>query len=107
MEILKEAGVEDVPKKKRRSVDVLREYLESGEILEGEKLNAVISKIQKCGLPPAAETDATNGSTKDTGAVETAQKITDVRQFKASLQASSGVLPVKQVSEFEETDAKL
>ncbi|EFY90749.1 a-pheromone processing metallopeptidase Ste23 [Metarhizium acridum CQMa 102] len=107
MEILKEAGVEDVPKKKRKSVDVLREYLESGEILQSENLGAVILKIQKCGLPPSTETNATNGSTKDTGAVETAQKITDVRQFKASLQASSGVRPVKQISEFEETDAKL
>ncbi|KAL2694046.1 hypothetical protein Neosp_000616 [[Neocosmospora] mangrovei] len=40
-------------------------------------------------------------------AVSTAVEITDVRVFKANLPASSGARPVKDVSEYEDTDAKL
>ncbi|KHN95135.1 a-pheromone processing metallopeptidase Ste23 [Metarhizium album ARSEF 1941] len=107
VEILNEAGVVDVPKKKRKSLDVVRGYLKESRALEGEKLNGIISKLMQCGLAQTSDTAATNGSTEDSSAVETAQVITDVRQFKASLQASPGVRPIKQISEFKETDAKL
>ncbi|RMJ03581.1 hypothetical protein CDV36_014893 [Fusarium kuroshium] len=40
-------------------------------------------------------------------AISTAVEITDVRVFKASLPASSGARPVKDVSEYEDTDANL
>ncbi|RTE67947.1 hypothetical protein BHE90_017676, partial [Fusarium euwallaceae] len=40
-------------------------------------------------------------------AISTAVEITDVRVFKANLPASSGARPVKDVSEYEDTDAKL
>ena len=40
-------------------------------------------------------------------AVATAQEVTDVRLYKAGLTASSGARPVKDISEYEDTDAKL
>lgn len=40
-------------------------------------------------------------------AVASAEEITDVRVFKASLTASSGARPAKDLSEYEDTDAKL
>ncbi|RSL79660.1 hypothetical protein CDV31_017186, partial [Fusarium ambrosium] len=40
-------------------------------------------------------------------AMSTAVEITDVRVFKANLPASSGARPVKDVSEYEDTDVKL
>lgn len=40
-------------------------------------------------------------------AVKTAEEITDVRLHKACLTASSGAMPVKDISEYEDTDAKL
>ena len=36
-----------------------------------------------------------------------AQEVTDVRLYKAGLTASSGARPVKDISEYEDTDAKL
>ncbi|RGP63560.1 insulysin [Fusarium sporotrichioides] len=40
-------------------------------------------------------------------AVKTAQEVTDVRLYKAGLTASSGARPVKDISEYADTDAKL
>ncbi|KAM0361860.1 hypothetical protein ACHAO7_011842 [Fusarium culmorum] len=40
-------------------------------------------------------------------AVKNAQEITDVRLYKAGLTASSGARPVKDISEYADTDAKL
>ncbi|KAJ9425219.1 insulysin [Fusarium oxysporum] len=40
-------------------------------------------------------------------AVKTAEEITDVRLYKAGLTASSGARPVKDINEYEDTDAKL
>ncbi|TWU76783.1 Insulinase (Peptidase M16) [Metarhizium rileyi] len=107
LEKLNSAGVRDAPKEKRKSADLLRDYLKDDGTLPSEAIDALISEVKKCGLPQAIETMATNGSTKDTGAIETAQVIADVRKFKASLPASSGVRPVKPINEFEETGSKL
>ncbi|KAF9772571.1 hypothetical protein IL306_009710, partial [Fusarium sp. DS 682] len=40
-------------------------------------------------------------------AVKTAEEITDVRLYKARLTASTGARPVRDISEYEDTDAKL
>ncbi|KAM0540333.1 hypothetical protein ACHAO7_011288 [Fusarium culmorum] len=40
-------------------------------------------------------------------AVKTAQEITDVTLYKAGLTASSGARPVKDISEYADTNAKL
>ncbi|KAK2122190.1 hypothetical protein NOF04DRAFT_1197537 [Fusarium oxysporum II5] len=40
-------------------------------------------------------------------AIKTAEEITDVRLYKASSTASSGARPIKDISEYEDTDVKL
>ncbi|KAG6008577.1 hypothetical protein E4U21_004217 [Claviceps maximensis] len=105
--LLKESGLNDVPQEKRQSVDLLREYVESEKLIASEQLEDVIEAVKKMGLSQATTNEATNGTTNGLSAVDTAQEITDVRHFKASLMASSGARPVKPISEFEELDAKL
>ncbi|KAK2595763.1 metalloprotease [Conoideocrella luteorostrata] len=53
------------------------------------------------------DTKMANGLTNGISAVDSAQEITDVRQFKAGLLPSPGPRPAKEISEFEESDAKL
>ncbi|CAM1505623.1 Fc.00g112600.m01.CDS01 [Cosmosporella sp. VM-42] len=48
-----------------------------------------------------------NGSANGKSAIDHAVEIEDVYNFKAGLTASPGALPVKDLSEYEETDAKL
>ncbi|KAG6018861.1 hypothetical protein E4U41_003534 [Claviceps citrina] len=105
--LLKESGLNDVPQEKRQSVELLRGYLESENLLVPDKLGDVVDAITKLGLSQAPIGEAAEGMANGSSAVDTAQDITDVRQYKASLPVSSGARPVKQISEFEESDAKL
>lgn len=107
IEVLKENGVEDVPQEKRQSVHLLRGYLQGEKKISSDALESVVEEIKKLGLSQADQDEAAIGSANSISAVDAAQEITDVRQFKAGLLASSGARPVKQISEFEETDAKL
>ncbi|KAG6291418.1 hypothetical protein E4U46_001099 [Claviceps purpurea] len=115
IKLLEESGLKDVPQEKRQSVDLLQEHLESEQLLESDKLEHVIEATKKLGLSHGTTSKAANGTTskaangtaKALSAIDTAQQITDVRQFKASLQASSGPQPVRPISDFEELDAKL
>lgn len=107
IEVLKENGAGDVPQEKRQSVHLLREYLEAEKRISSEALESVMEEIKKLGLSQADQSEAASGSTNSISAVDSAQEITDVRHFKAGLLASSGARPVKHISEFEETDAKL
>lgn len=105
--ILEEHGLKDVPQEKRQSIDLLQAYLESEKSLASDKSKEVLEDIKKIGLSQAAHSEVADGSTSGVSAVDTAQEITDVRQYKAGLLASSGARPVKEISEFEESDAKL
>ncbi|KAG5930400.1 hypothetical protein E4U42_001646 [Claviceps africana] len=105
--LLKESGLNDVPQEKRQSVDLLRDYLQSENLLASDKLEDVIEAMKKIGLSQATTSETTNGTTNVLSAVDTAQEITDVHHYKAGLLASSGARPVKQISEFEDLDAKL
>ncbi|KAG6014527.1 hypothetical protein E4U43_006434 [Claviceps pusilla] len=107
IDLLKESGLNDVPQEKRQSVDLLRDYLESKKLLAADKLEDVIEAMKKMGLSQPTTSEATNGTTNGVSAVDAAQEITDVRCYKAGLVVSCGARPVKQISEFEELDAKL
>lgn len=107
IKLLEDSGIEEVPQEKRQSVDLLRSYVGDGQKMAEDTLDKLISQVKDMGLSQQSQSEAANGSTNGLSAVDTAQEITDVRQFKAGLQASSGARPVKQLSEFEESDAKL
>ncbi len=51
------------------------------------------------------QADTETAETEENGTIPFV--ITDVRQFKSMLQVSAGAQPVKHISEFEESDAKL
>lgn len=107
IELLRSSGLEDVPQEKRQSLELLDGYLEDKPDVAQSKRESIVSHAKELGLSQTAET-ADKYSTQDApSAVETAQEITDVRQHKAGLMASQGARPVKELSEFEETDAKL
>ncbi|KAK8912384.1 A-factor-processing enzyme [Metarhizium anisopliae] len=99
--VLKENGPEDIPQEKRQSVHLLRSYLEGEMKKSSDALNSVIEEIKKLGLSQDDQGEAVGGSAK---IVDSAQGISDVRDFKAGLCVSAGAKAVKQISEFEETD---
>ena len=103
--LLEESEAKDVPQEKRQSVDLLRGYLEAEKSISTEKLESLISQIKEMGLSEVAQ--GTNGVVNGISAVEAAQEIVDLRHYKAGLLASSGARPVKDIAEFEESDAKL
>lgn len=105
--LLEQSGLKDVPQEKRQSVDLLQGYLESKKLLASGKLEKIIEEIKKMGLSQGTSSEAANGTTGGFSAVDTVREITDVRHHRAGLLASSGARPVRQISEFEELDAKL
>ena len=68
---------------------------------KGESAEEEIKEVQS----PAKQ--AVNGSANGKSAVDHAIEIEDVYNFKAGLTASSGARPVKDLGEYEDTDAKL
>ncbi|KAK9443958.1 uncharacterized protein VB005_02484 [Metarhizium brunneum] len=103
IEVLKENGAEGIPQEKQQSVHLLRSYLEGEMKMSSDALNSVIEEIKKLGLSQDDQSEAVGGSAN---IVDSAKEISDVRDFKAGLWVSSGAKPVKQISEFEETDDK-
>ncbi|KAJ5566743.1 Peptidase M16 core [Penicillium hispanicum] len=77
-------------------------------VLEQLERNLAV-KLKQLGLEPNTESDkkapAPNGSTPAT--TQVAVTITDVPTFKAGLSVSTGPVPVTDISEFEDFDAKL
>lgn len=67
----------------------------------------VVNLVAQSSNPESKENATTNGeeTVPTNGTVPVA--ITDVRDFKASLVASPGACPVRNLSEFEEIDSKL
>ena len=101
---LAKLGLNDVPVEKRQSVDTLRQHLKDDRKLPDEEVDSIVSQAKTAGLKQAVEgLDAGSGG----ASLENAVEITDLRQFKSGLQASAGARPVKDLSSFEELDAKL
>jgi insulysin len=91
---------------KREKVEVMKSHLLKELKLSADKANAVADTVQQLKIKPKVN-GTSNGDTHSGGNGTTPILITDVRDFKASLVASSGARPVKCLSEFEEIDAKL
>ncbi|KJZ78997.1 hypothetical protein HIM_01770 [Hirsutella minnesotensis 3608] len=110
IDMLQKSGLEDVPREKRQSVDLLENYLEQADV-PSSKRESVISQAKELGLSDNAvrsnAVHSSGGMQNGVAVVEAATEIRDVRQYKASLVASIGARPVKELGEFEETDAKL
>ncbi|KAM4054774.1 peptidase M16 domain-containing protein [Hirsutella rhossiliensis] len=107
IELLRTSGLEDVPHEKQQSLERLGGYLKDKPDVPQSKRESIISQAKMLGLSQAAESAVYVADLGAPSAVETAQGITDVRRHKAGLLASQGARPVKELSGFEESDAKL
>jgi insulysin len=106
VDLLKNLGLEDVPKESRASLDLLEGHLKTGgQSVSDDQRTTLLSQAKELGLPQASPKVET--SSNDTSAIDAAIEITDGRQYKAGLQVSSGARPVKDLKEFEEIDPKL
>lgn len=109
VDTLDKAGFADVPETDRKSLDLVKAHLQAKHKPSEAALDSVIASIKELGLVQTAhpEDDAEAVASDGECAVDTAQVIEDVRLYKSGLLASSGARPVKQLSEFEDTDSKL
>ncbi|PHH58811.1 hypothetical protein CDD81_4365 [Ophiocordyceps australis] len=105
---LRSLGLQDVPQEKRQSLDLLECYVKDELRMAEEEAQSVLSDVKELGLCRTARgTESGDVGTEEVQAVDCAQEITDARQYKASLMASAGARPVKEVCEFVESGAKL
>ena len=105
--LLKNAGLHDVPSEQRQNLDFLRKYLKSSGKLSDAESATLVDEAKELGLKQMAADDTEEAARDGASVVHAATEITDVRQFRASLSVSSGPRAVKNLSEFEEIDAKL
>ena len=100
----------------RSNVPALRKYLSDELGLTEDKVEAVVSVARDPATEPkeVEEGEAVNGRDENglsNGVNGVTKKqpilITDVRAFKASLVASAGARPARDITEYEEIDAKL
>lgn len=89
---------------KRRDTQGLKAYLAKDLKLSEDQVAAVIEAAKDLERPKVNGI-AENGTDAETS--KEAVVITDVRAFRASLVASPGALPAKDMSEYEELDSKL
>lgn len=106
VDLLKNLGLDDVPKESRASIDLLEGHLKNGQSVPDDKRASLLSQAKELGLPQTSP-EVEGAASDDASAIDSAIEITDGRQYKASLQVSSGARPVKDLTEFEEADSKL
>ncbi len=109
VDALNSAGFAGVPEAARKSLDLVKAHLQEKHTASEADLDSIIASIKELGLVQTAhpKDDAEAVANGGECAVDTAQEIEDVRLYKSGLLASSGARPVKQLSEFEDTDSKL
>jgi insulysin len=107
MEILSKAGLQGVPAETRQSIDLLERHLEEKLNLPKNVMGPIIAEAKEAGLKRIASDDHSGSIPNGSTAVASATDITDLRRFKSGLMVSLGARPVKDLSEFEEVDAKL
>ncbi|KAK7425349.1 metalloprotease [Neonectria magnoliae] len=88
-----------------QSVESLGDHLREALKLPEKVIAVLVDQAKLLGLKQTKpeEQRAQNG----TSVIESATEITDVRVFKSTLTASQGPRPVKDLTEYEDTDAKL
>ncbi|ODA82847.1 hypothetical protein RJ55_01356 [Drechmeria coniospora] len=105
--MLNASELHDVPQEKRQSLDLLDCHLKEAGLPDGKRESAV-AQAKDLGLSQTSRSNEVDEPPMvGTSAVDSAQEITDVRQFKAGLLASQGARPARDLREFEETDARL
>ena len=107
IELLLQAGLEDVPAEQRQCLDLLQKYLKEKTQLTEDKVSSLVDLAKECGLKPAVPDAESANMVHGSSAVNQATEITDIRRFKAGLLASAGARPVKDLSEYEDIDSKL
>ncbi len=105
-----EFAADDAPK----VVEAIRTYLMRDEALAEEKVEKIIPKITKAIQSSAADlaamrADANGVARKEDGQPQPKEPvfITDVYRWKTGLMAGRGPQPVKDLTEFEDLEAKL
>lgn len=107
VKLLEKLDLGEVPADSRQSLDLLEQHLKEDKKTAGDKISSVITQAKEFGLKQEAQNSDTSTGVEGNSAISNAVEITDVRQYKASLLASSGARPIKEVSEYEDIDAKL
>lgn len=97
----------EVPAESRQSLDLLEANLRSNGGLSDDQVSTAVTQAKELGLKQAPEGFSSETSKGGNAVIDNAVEITDVRHYKASLLASSGARPIKEVSEYEDVDAKL
>lgn len=99
--------IQKSPNRSKLAVHLNAQTLGQADVSKG--VTAVLEKgIRTLGLSHAKKADETEtvpAKREANGSVRTV--VTDVRDFKAQLQVSSGPVAVRDISEFEDLDSKL
>lgn len=103
--LLEGLGSQDPSPSIWQTVESLGDHLREALKLPEKTITVLLEQAKILGVKQTNpdEPRALNGTT----AVDYAIEITDVRLFKSKLTASSGARPVKDLVEYEDTDAKL
>ncbi|KAH6980474.1 insulin-degrading enzyme [Ilyonectria destructans] len=103
--LLEGLGSQDPSPSIWQTVESLGDHLREALKLPEKTITVLLEQAKLLGVKQTKpdEPRALNGTT----AVDYAIEITDVRLFKSKLTASSGARPVKDLVEYEDTDAKL
>lgn len=96
-----------MPAETRQCIDLLERYLEGELKLSKNVIGSIIAEAKDAGLKRVASDDNSGSVSNGSTAVVSATEITDLRRFKSGLMVTQGARPVKDLSEFEEVDAKL
>lgn len=107
IDLLVQSGYGDVPTEKRQSIELLKGHLHEERKLSREETESILCQAKELGLKQAASGAEPGEALRSARAVLDAIEIHDVRRFKADLLASAGARPVKDLSEYEDVDAKL
>ena len=107
IDLVQKSELGEVPTEQRQSLDLLEIHLKSQTSLSGDQITSIMEEAKQLGLKPMAEENESDAAKVGASTIKSATIITDVRKYKAGLLVNSGPTPVKDLSEFEEVDAKL
>jgi insulysin len=107
IEILSKAGLHSVPAEARQSIDLLERHLKDTLNLLKDVTGPIIAEAKGAGLKRIVSDDHPGSTSSGSTVVVSATEITDLRRFKSGLIVSQDARPVKDLSEFEEVDAKV
>lgn len=107
IELLQKMNLNDVPTEKRQNLELLESHLKTQSGLSEEDVTKILAEAKETGLKQSPTTEEEAAVTADLTAVEDAVEVTDISRYRSSMPASAGPTPAKDLSEFEENEAKL